>query len=312
MIKDRMRVLLAAEEAAGIQALKLLAQGDHQLVAVLATPERRSAGGSSVWQVAKQMGIPTWPAALVKEAAFAAEVRAAEIDLLMNVHSLFIVNGEVTAAPRLGSYNLHPGPLPRYAGLNVVSWALYHGERSHGVTIHRMEPTIDTGPIAYQTLFEISDRDTALTLFSRCVREGMALLERLLDAAAQRMIPVIPQDLAERGYFDGKAPEGGNIKWSRCAIEVVNFVRACDYAPFPSPWGQPKARRGEQSVGILKASLTGRRCDAPPGKVGRCEATGAEIACADEWIRCEKLLVGGRSISAAEILLPGERLADGR
>jgi methionyl-tRNA formyltransferase len=307
-----MRVLLAAEEAAGIQALKLLAEGKHQLVAVLTTPEGRSAGGSSVWQAAKKMGVPTWPAALVKEAAFAADVRVAKIDLFLNVHSLFIVNRDVTSAPRLGSYNLHPGPLPRYAGLNVVSWALYHGERSHGVTVHRMEPNVDAGPIAYQTLFEISTHDTALTVFSRCVREGMVLVQRLIDAAAQRTIPIIPQDLAARAYFGAKAPEGGRIKWSRCAAEVVNFVRACDYAPFPSPWGQPQARRGEQLVGILKASLTGRKCDAPPGKVGRSDATGAEIACADEWIRCEKLWVGSRSISAGEILQPGERLADGR
>src|SRR5262249_51292666 len=192
MIKDRMRVLLAAEEAAGVQALMLLAQGQHQLVAVLSTPEGKSTGGTSVWQVAERMGITTWAAALVKEVTFAADIRAAEIDLLLNVHSLFVANGEVTAAPRLGSYNLHPGPLPRYAGLNSVSWAIYNGEDSHGVTIHRMDPNIDTGPIAYQTLFEISDHDTALKLFSRCVREGMVLLRRLLDDAAQRTIPLIP------------------------------------------------------------------------------------------------------------------------
>ena len=102
-------------------------------------------------------------------------MRAAEVDIILNIHSLFIINKEVVNAPRIGCFNMHPGPLPRYAGLNAVSWAIYRGETSHGVTIHKMEPGIDTGPIVYQELFDIDDADTGLTLSARCIRSGDSL-----------------------------------------------------------------------------------------------------------------------------------------
>ena len=67
----------------------------------------------------------------------------------MNVHSLFLIH-PWSSAPTIGSFNLHPGPLPEYAGLNVPSWAIYEGEkRSHGVTVHWMDEGVDTGPIAW-------------------------------------------------------------------------------------------------------------------------------------------------------------------
>lgn len=64
---------------------------------------------------------------------------------------------------RMGSFNLHPGPLPRYAGLNVRSWAIYQDEQTHGVTLHWMEARVDTGPIAFETMFDLSADDSGLS-----------------------------------------------------------------------------------------------------------------------------------------------------
>jgi UDP-4-amino-4-deoxy-L-arabinose formyltransferase/UDP-glucuronic acid dehydrogenase (UDP-4-keto-hexauronic acid decarboxylating) len=308
-----MNVLLVGEESAGIQTLNALTRSDHRIVAVMASPTKKSLSGSTLWQVAEQLGQPTWPAALVKDPAFAGRIRDAEVDIILNAHSLFIMHGEVVEAPRIGSFNLHPGPLPGYAGLNVISWALYRGERTHGVTIHKMAAGIDTGPIVYQSLFDIESADTALTLYARCTREGVALLLQLLETASrdENAIPLSPQDLTQRRYFGKDAPENGRVNWSRPAREIVNLVRACDYYPFPSPWGFPRARLGEREIGVIKARLTGETCDAAPGTVGRLVGTAAQVACADEWVLMDKALVEGRYLPAADILQSGARLENG-
>lgn len=308
-----MNVLLVGEESAGIQTLKALAQSDHRIVAVMASPAKKSLIGSTLWQVAEQIGLPTWPASLVKDPAFAGRVRDAGTDIILNAHSLFVMHGEVVEAPRIGSFNLHPGPLPRYAGLNVVSWAIYRGEQTHGVTIHKMAAGIDTGPIVYQSLFDIESADTALTLYARCTKEGVALLLRLLETASrdENAIPLLPQDLTQRQYFGKEAPENGRLNWSRQAREIVNLARACDYYPFPSPWGSPRARLGEREIGVIKARLTGESCDAAPGTVRRIAWPAVQVACADEWIWVDKALVGGRYLPAADILQSGARLDNG-
>src|SRR5438876_2368799 len=176
-----MNVLLVGEESAGIQTLKALARSDHRLVAVLASPAKSALGCATVRTVAEKLGYPTWPAKLVKNPSFANTVRSENVDIILNVHSLFIINDKVLDAPRIGSFNLHPGPLPRYAGLNAVSWALYRGERTHGVTLHKMVPEIDAGPIVFQEFFPIEENDTALSLSGKCVKAGMALVTRLLE-----------------------------------------------------------------------------------------------------------------------------------
>jgi len=68
------------------------------------------------------------------------------VDLLLNIHSLYVTAREILQTPKIGCFNLHPFPLLRYAGLNPVCWALYDGETTHGVTLHGMTAEIDAGP----------------------------------------------------------------------------------------------------------------------------------------------------------------------
>lgn len=265
-------------------------------------------GSSGLEKAAQRENIRLWPGNLVKSPEFAGTVRDAEVDILLNVHSLYLIHPDVLTAPRVGCYNLHPGPLPRYAGLNSVSWAIYHGEPSHGVTVHRMEAGIDTGDIAYQALFPILESDSALCLYSRCIREGVSLLERLLADALSGTIPRIPQDPARREYFGKAAPNGGVVDWNRPASEVLNFVRACDYFPFPSPWGHPRSSADGLEFALVRAEIAGPVSGQPPGAVGEVVAGRADIACRDHWLRCHKILLDGKVVPAGVVLQSGMKL----
>ena len=313
MPESRLKVLLIGEEAAGIQALRALAGRREHLVAVMASPANATRSGACLWTVARQMGYPVWPAVWVKDFEFGDRLRAEGIDLVLNVHSLYIMHPRVLAAPRIGSFNLHPGPLPEYAGLNTVSWAIYHGETQYGVTLHEMTPAIDAGHVAYQARFPIQEIDSPLSLMMRCIRAGIPLVLQLLEAASRdpHAIPLTPQDLSKRKYFGKEVPNGGRIRWDGPAQAAVNFVRACDYQPFPSPWGHPRARLGDQEVQILKASRTGVRCEAAPGTVGTTGDQDATVACADEWITIRMLRVGGRTVAPEMLLRRGDRLESG-
>ncbi|HZJ09845.1 MAG TPA: formyltransferase family protein, partial [Trueperaceae bacterium] len=253
-----------AQEAAGVRALRLLAGSDCSVVAVFTSeePQRGAVRGASVEQLATQLGYPVWPAADVRGSAVAAELRAAGVDLLLNVYSLFVIHPAVIAAPRIGAFNLHPGPLPRFAGLNVPSWAILEGERSFGVTLHWLTPLIDAGPIAYTASFEVLESHTGLSLSARCVESGIPLVGRLLGQAREDPggIPRIEQDASLRRYFGRERPFGGRLRWSLDAATLVNFVRACDYRPFESPWGQPLARLGNEEIGVVKVERTFERC----------------------------------------------------
>lgn len=306
-----MNVILIGEEAAGMRTLQSLEQCGVRVTAVMASP-RRQDEGASLWGLATKLGYRTWPAELVKDPKFAAQVRDERVDVILNVHSLFLIRKEVLEASRLGSFNLHPGPLPRYAGLNSVCWAIYRGEKQHGVTLHKLVPEIDAGPIVYQESVGLGSEETGLSLTVKCVNIGVPLILRLLEAAAQgpSNIPLTPQDLSKREYFGRKVPENGNLSWNRPARRIVDFVRASNFFPYRSPWGIPRTKRGDSTLGILKAQLTGTPVDAPPGTVGAERSGGVEVACADEWIVVRQVFREGKCVPAREALKAMDRLAD--
>lgn len=269
-----------------------------EIVCVLTGDGRRPV----VREAATRLGLKTSPAELVRSAAFADELH--DVDLLLNVHSLHVADGDVVSAPRIGSFNLHPGPLPEYAGLNVPSWAIYNGEPMHGVTVHWMDARIDAGPVAWLERFELTDTDTGLSVAGRCVRRGVPLLLRLVEVAATDAgsIPRCAQDTSRRRYFGAGPPNDGRLDWSAPASEISRFVRAADYAPFPSPWGHPRAALGGHEVGIAKAVQTGRPTTLPPGTIDELTDAGALVAAGDELLVVQRVQANGRYTNPSELL----------
>ena len=307
-----LRVLLVAEESAGVQALQALHRAHFCIVAVMASPPRLGEPHGAVWSAASKLRLEVWPAPLVKDPATASRIREAQVDILLNVHSLYVIHRNILGSPRLGAFNLHPGPLPRYAGLNSVSWAIYRGERQHGVTVHRMDPSIDTGPVVHQAMFPIEPDETALSLAGRCVRFGIPLMLQLLEQASSdpESISAMGQDPQAREYFGREIPNGGRLNWCASAEQIANFVRACDYGPFRSPWGHPRTYLGGTQLEVLQARRTGEACRAPAGTVGEAQENGVLVATADEWLLVSKLKLEGRSRHPADVLKITHRLHD--
>jgi len=236
-------------------------------------------------------------------------VRRERVDVLLNIGGLQALPEAVVAAPRIGSFNLHPGPLPRYTGLNAPSWAIYHAERHHAVTLHWMDGGINTGPLAYVADFAIEPDDTGLTLSGKCLRAGLPLLADLFTGLVTGDVPRRPQPQVVRRYYGSEVPHEGRLIWSESAARVVSFVRACDYAPFPSPWRSPRAYLCGREISVLKAALTGQRSEEVPGTIGSRVSKGVLVAAGDQWVEVQRVLVGTSTLSAAEALRPGERFA---
>jgi methionyl-tRNA formyltransferase len=305
----QLMIVLAAEEGAGVQALRLLAHRGHR-VATVFTDSGGDGSSASVASTAEALGVPTRRASEVRQPALAQWLREQGVQLLLSVHSRHLVHADVLAAPALGAYNLHPGPLPECAGLNVPSWALYEGAERHGVTLHRMTPAYDEGPIAFAEDFELHARDTGLSVLTQCVRRGLGLLERLLELLeGGAPIPAQSQDLSRRRWFGAGPPDGGRLDWRRPAHRAVDFVRACDYTPFPSPWGLPRCQARGLEIAIPRAAIERDPLPAAPGTVAHAGAGAVLIAAADAWLRVEEVEVEGRRLAAADVLHDGERLA---
>lgn len=183
-------------------------------------------------------------------------MRSISFHWLLSVNSTVLISPAVLSLPQKGALNLHPGKLPEYAGLHTHQWAIRHGETTFGVTLHHMEPGIDTGDIALQRSVSVKPRDTGLSLYLKCLREGINLIREALNyLAAQRPLPAIPQDLSKRKLYTHQMALHGRIDWQQPAVEIFNFIRAADYTPFQSPTYVPYAVFAEKRIYITKAEV---------------------------------------------------------
>ena len=299
-----MRIAFVGEEAAGARAVARVVASNHQLVCALTDSVPT---GVSVAAVAREAEAPVLPARRVREVALADELRALGVDVLLNVHSLTIVRAEVLAAPRVGAFNLHPGPLPEYAGLNVPSWAVLHRRDRHGVTLHRMEPGIDTGDVVSRSDFDLTPRDTGLTVSTRCAQRGIELVDDLLAQLAKDPggLPRAPQDLSARVYYGREVPQEGWISWSSPTAHVDAFVRAFDYRPLRSPWGPARTLvPGVGEVAVTRLEPDASEGAAEPGRV-RVEGERVCVGTGDGWVRVLGMTVDGRAAPVHEVLEDG-------
>jgi len=80
--------------------------------------------------------------------------------------------------------NKHSSLLPAYRGLKGEFWALYHGDLDRlGITIHEVDPGLDTGPILLQEHLPFRKYDSHVSLRVRSQDLGA----RLLVDAVERM-----------------------------------------------------------------------------------------------------------------------------
>ncbi len=304
-----LNIVLAAEESAGARTLRAIHAAGHNIVAVM-TSAHESVGGPLVSDLAHRLGRPVWRPELVRNPTFAHVLCRERVDLLLNVHSLHVIATEVAEAPSIGSFNLHPGPLPAYAGLDAPSWAVYHGERRYGSTLHWLTTEVDGGPIAYSTAFDVDPAETAISLYHKCVRHGIPLVSELVTAAAtggRAAIPATPQNSAERRYFRRAVPHDGWLLWSLEAHRLAALVRACDFGPFDSPWGSARTVAEGLELEVLRATATDEAATSEPGTIGAGSENGVLVAAADNWLLVEAVRVGDGRVDPRSVLREGTR-----
>lgn len=268
-------IVFVGEESVGLRFLKSL----HARGADL----RRVLSDGPVGRLAASFGYDVDPADRVTDPEFAGEITG--VDLLLNVHSLHIVADRILDSPRIGAFNVHPGPLPEYAGLNTPSWAIYEGAEEYGVTVHRMASDIDAGSIAFESRWDLDGNETGLGLWTRCSEEAGGLLERLLDTVARgEEVPSRRQDLDRRRYYGRGPPREGRVTWEEDAAVIERFARACEFGPFDSPWGRPTARIGDGEIEILEAVPTDSPATSEPGSFEPLGEGRYRVATADRWV----------------------------
>lgn len=77
--------------------------------------------------------------------------------------------------------NIHPSLLPAFTGLHTHARALEMGCRFAGVTVHRVTPELDHGPILAQAVVPVLKGDTESDLASRILTQEHLIYPKVIE-----------------------------------------------------------------------------------------------------------------------------------
>jgi len=108
--------------------------------------------------------------------SFLQHCRELNIELIASVSPSQIFKEDLINLPKQGCINIHTAKLPKYRGLYPTYWAMAHGEKTLGVSIHYIEKGIDTGKIILQDELEIPSNTTLDYMLKTTKLKGAELL----------------------------------------------------------------------------------------------------------------------------------------
>jgi len=240
------------------------------------------------------------PDSLAGQVREAIEEKKANLGLVVSFP--YKIPAAVFNLPEKGFYNVHPGPLPQYRGPDPVFHQLKNREKQAGVTLHKLDDGMDTGPVVLNEMVKIDPQDTYGLLSSRLAELGAKLTGTLLKLVGLGLnIPSKPQNQAFARYYPRQQAADVVINWQTMdASNIIALIKACN------PWNKGAITKiNNVVIRLLSAERsTGHALSSkPPGTILAIGENGITVSTLNE----EFLLI--RYIYAEEGFLPAGRLA---
>ncbi len=238
------RAVVFAYHNVGVRCLSvLLAHGvDVAMVVTHDDNPNETIWFDSVAELAARHDIPVITPEDPNDPTIVATLAALRPDFLFSFYYRLMLKAPLLALPARGAWNMHGSLLPKYRGRVPVNWAIIHGERETGASLHAMLEKPDAGGILAQQAVPILPDDTAFEVFNKVTLAAEMALDHVLpDLLAGRAVAA-PQDLASGSYFGGRKAEDGRIDWRRGAQEIHDLVRAVA-PPYPGAFSDTSRGR---------------------------------------------------------------------
>jgi methionyl-tRNA formyltransferase len=285
-----------------------------EVVGVVTQPDRPKGRDlkltpSPVKELALQRGLAVLQPEKARHPQFVDSLKDLRPDLVCVTAFGQILPQSVLELPRFGCLNVHTSLLPRYRGAAPIQWAIVNGDRQTGVTIMKMDPGLDTGPILAQESTPISEQDDAQSLHDRLGVLGAQLLVRTIPAYLKGQLQPSPQPAVGVSYARKIVKPDGLIDWRRSARELWNRVRGL------VPWPGAFTHLPQPAGGLLKIwRAEPLESGGLPGGILSSESSALVVGCGAGSLRLLLLQrEGGRRLTPQQFLAgcplrPGQRL----
>jgi len=136
----------------------------------------RFSGPGTVAHQARQAGAPLHSTVRINDVESIEFVAACKPDLIVSAFFNQRIGEAAARIPRLGAVNIHPASLPDFRGVDPVFFARLRGADPLGVTVHRIAPEFDAGPVLRRERVRALPGESVFHATARLYERGATLL----------------------------------------------------------------------------------------------------------------------------------------
>jgi methionyl-tRNA formyltransferase len=263
---DTMNVVFMASPEFALPSLRALSE-EHNIVGIFTQPDRPAGRGrklraSPVKRRSDELGLKIYQPPSLQSPDIISTLRNLNPDLIVVTAYGKILPPNVLGLPEFGAINVHASLLPRWRGAAPIQASIHAGDSETGVTIMKMDPGLDTGPILSQRRIPIHSSDTGGDLSERLAGLGAELLLETIPKYISGELHPSEQDEEKATYAPLLKKSDGRLDFMRSAIELERQIRA--YEPWPTSY----FNWGNRRICVHKAAVIAD-VTLPPGIVGK-------------------------------------------
>ena len=304
-VPPSVQILFFGTPEFAVPSLRALLGEGFDVVGVVTRPDRPQGRSrsklvpSAVKAAAIAEGLTVLEPERPRGAEFLDAVRLLGVDIAVVVAYGHLLRSDLIDLPRLGTLNVHASLLPLLRGAAPIQAAIREGLTETGVSIMRIVPALDAGPVLLQISTPIAPDETFGELQLRLSELGAQALVEALALVELNAATEFPQDEAAATYAPKVEKGAARIDWTTPAELIARAVRAYDPRPGASTIGPAGEVKLFGAQIVTERTLHEKADAAEPGTVCTIDEAGCAIACGVGVVRIAQVQPAGRSRMAA-------------
>lgn len=305
-----MRAVFMGTPEFSVGTLDAMCKAGHEVVAVFTQPDKQKGRGKSVLMTpvkerAIELNIPVYQPEKLKEDENYEILKELNPDVIVVVAYGQLITKRILDLPKYGCINVHASLLPKYRGAAPIQWAVIDGEEVSGVTIMKMDESLDTGDMIMKKEIALDSKETGGSLHDKLAILGANLLVEALEALENGTATYTKQDDSKMTYAKKLTKELGNIDFSMPAKEIERLVRGLN------PWPSAYTTYEDKNMKIWDVEVSDKVYEGKNGEIVDVSKNDFTIKTQDGAIIVKELQLQGKKRMDAGAFLRGTKVEKG-
>ena len=301
-----MNIIFMGTPRFAVPILKAIYDSGHKILEVYTQPAAKSGRGqkfsqSEIFNCAEKLNLKVRSPDSLETSEEINHIKKLKPDLVVVVAYGKILPTKLLNINKLSFINVHASLLPKWRGAAPIQRAIMNMDSETGISIMKIIPKLDAGPIMMQEKINITQEMSFIELSKKMSEIGAKLILNSIKLIEDNKAVFVEQKESGATYAKKIEKNETKINWAESAKEIIAKINA--FHPNPGCWFELE----EERIKIIKAKEIKKT-----GEVGTIIDNEMTIACSKNAVQILELKKEGKKQMLVDEFLRGNKIKIGQ